>query len=425
MNQTYFCQAAAPQKPALAILLRHAVFILAAFFSLLLYGCGGSGASQEPDATQQETARVLMPELATQPIRNIEATTARSGGVFTREQGRQIISKGVCYHTRPDPSVRGFGSCTDEGDRFGDFNSVMQNLRPETTYFARAYATNSDGTVYGENREFTTRAERLITVETAPPENLDKENRTATLTGRIEGRAADRVGRKGFVWATYPDPQTREQGEDVQLVRVEEQTSRLRAAISGLRYNVQYYARAFAEFDGHTEYGETIPFVLEPYAIGEEGPAGGLIFYYDEEDRYPGFHFLEAAPPMWSGIRGEQRLIWGCAERRINSEGLAIGTGPDNTRRLRQYCNENGSIIAVVEDYAENGYSDWFIPSRRELDLMWSNLHQQGLGDFQPEFYWSSTEQNDENAWGLFFGTGNQRVLPKWLQERVRPIRAF
>lgn len=401
------------------------VMALIIFSFLALYGCGSSGEVAEEDTPAESAPTRLMPEISTMSIRNIEAVSARSGGVFTVQQGRQIISKGVCYHTSPNPTVRGSGECTDEGDRFGDFDSVLANLRPETTYYVRAYATNADGTVYGQTREFTTRRLNVLTVETNTPQNLDKENRTALLGGRLQGSAAEQVRRKGFLWATYPNPEVNDSGEDVNIVRIEERVTQLSASISGLRYGVQYYVRAFAEHDGRVEYGESRPFVLEPYAIGDRGPAGGLIFFYDEDDRYPDFEFMEAAPALWTGIRGERRLIWGCEGRLLGSDALDIGGGSANTRRIVQRCSEAESIIEVVNSYSENGYSDWFIPSRAELDLMWINLHEQGLGDFQPEFYWSSTEQDGDSGWGMYFGTGNQRSLPKWLKERVRPVRTF
>jgi len=73
-----------------------------------------------------------------------------------------------------------------------------------------------------------------------------------------------------------------------------------------------------------------------------------------------------------------------------------------------------------------NGYSDWRLPSKEELEFIYKNLHKAGLGGFQAAYYWSSTENNAFNAWffNFYYGYANYNRL-KSNTLRVRAVRAF
>lgn len=79
---------------------------------------------------------------------------AQSGGFISFDGNDDIVSRGVCYSVLPDPTVN--DSVTVDGSGLGDFYSFLSGLSPATTYYVRAYATNSTGTAYGEEVQFTT-----------------------------------------------------------------------------------------------------------------------------------------------------------------------------------------------------------------------------------------------------------------------------
>ena len=94
------------------------------------------------------------PEVHTLDVTNVTATTATCGGNVTASGGGSVIARGVCWSTSPNPTVN--DSHTSDGNGLGLFTSYLLGLTANTTYYARAYATNGAGTDYGEQRIFTT-----------------------------------------------------------------------------------------------------------------------------------------------------------------------------------------------------------------------------------------------------------------------------
>ena len=95
-----------------------------------------------------------MPTVTTNEVTNITEYQAVCGGVITNDGGANITARGVCYGTSANPTIS--GSHTSDGTGSGSFASVMTNLTPNTTYYVRAYATNSAGTSYGAQKTFVT-----------------------------------------------------------------------------------------------------------------------------------------------------------------------------------------------------------------------------------------------------------------------------
>lgn len=89
-----------------------------------------------------------IPVLTTKPITNIKASSASSGGNITSDEGSSISSRGVCWSTSQNPSIS--DSKTTDGSGIGTFTSNITGLKASTSYYVRAYATNTKGTGYGE-----------------------------------------------------------------------------------------------------------------------------------------------------------------------------------------------------------------------------------------------------------------------------------
>jgi hypothetical protein len=127
----------------------------------------------------------------------------------------------------------------------------------------------------------------------------------------------------------------------------------------------------------------------------------------------------------------DPRATWGCSGTSITgADGTAIGTGGQNTTDITAIvdgCQTSGIAARLANDLTLGGQSDWFLPSKDELDQMYINLHSAStpLGGFSAGSYWSSSEVADGNAWGQFFNVGYQNDNGKGATDYVRPVRAF
>ncbi|MDT8401661.1 MAG: SusF/SusE family outer membrane protein [Bacteroidales bacterium] len=100
------------------------------------------------------TTLPVVPTVTTAAISDTSYTSATSGGEVTAAGGADVTARGVCWSTSPGPTVN--DSKTTDGDGLGSFTSSLSGLDDNTTYYVRAYATNSAGTGYGEELSFTT-----------------------------------------------------------------------------------------------------------------------------------------------------------------------------------------------------------------------------------------------------------------------------
>ena len=184
---------------------------------------------------------------------------------------------------------------------------------------------------------------------------------------------------------------------------------------------------------GQTATAQTAP-AANTYRIGGTGPAGGLIFY-DKGNNSGGWRYLEAAPADIP-----QRLYQTSEGVSIESQ-RAVGTGKANTQALMIHANNLGGgfgwAAQTCATFQLNGFDDWFLPSRDELNFMYGNLHMRNLGGFSPDWYWSSTfgritwPNSAHMWWGVNFSDGGHAVhlgdrnFSGAQQLRVRPIRQF
>ena len=102
---------------------------------------------------------VDLPTVTTIAISDIDKTTATGGGNVTADGGATVTARGICWSTSQNPTIS--GSHTTDGTGTGSFTSAMIGLTANTTYYVRAYATNSAGTAYGEEVSFTTLQEGI------------------------------------------------------------------------------------------------------------------------------------------------------------------------------------------------------------------------------------------------------------------------
>jgi hypothetical protein len=161
------------------------------------------------------------------------------------------------------------------------------------------------------------------------------------------------------------------------------------------------------------------------YAIGDIGPGGGKIFITPSTAGNSTGKYFEVAPVgvevqrTWSTGANQSALVSG-------ADGTAIGTGTQNTIDIvAQSGNVSATSAAVYcSDLVSGGYSDWFLPSKDELNEIYVNRVDLNTG-FASDLYWSSSEFNANAAWYQAFTAGFQYYDIKSTTGYVRPVRAF
>lgn len=168
--------------------------------------------------------------------------------------------------------------------------------------------------------------------------------------------------------------------------------------------------------------------VLALYGVGDTGPGDGKIFYVDMA-RAVGSQYFEAACAGWQnncdGTTADPTADWGCnGESIIFADATAIGTGEANTARIVDGCSDDAGFAAdLAADYSNSGESDWFSPSKDELNKLYIN--RASVGGFSTDTYWSSSEYGANDAWYQSFGGGGQGPGSKPAGFYVRPVRSF
>ena len=169
----------------------------------------------------------------------------------------------------------------------------------------------------------------------------------------------------------------------------------------------------------------TTPSTSQTYRIGDTGPGGGIIFYYNAN----GFtvtgagsftaYYLEAAPSNMEG------LAWassGYFSTDITGLGTAIGTGRANTAAILA-VDANAPAAKACKDYTGGGKNDWFLPSYDELIEMYKARTRLGMPSAR---FWSSTQGDPTNGRLLDFSDGFIGHFGKaQIRFLVRAVRAF
>jgi len=96
--------------------------------------------------------------LSTTAATSIADISAVSGGNITNNGGAAITARGIVWSTNQIPTLASNLGYTNDGTGTGSFTSTLTSLTANTTYYVRAYATNSAGTAYGNDVSFTTTA---------------------------------------------------------------------------------------------------------------------------------------------------------------------------------------------------------------------------------------------------------------------------
>lgn len=196
------------------------------------------------------TTPAALPAITTAVATNITQTSFTSGGNITSEGGTAVSARGICWSLTPNPTIA--DNKTTDGTGKGSFVSTINNLSPENTYYIRSYATNSVGTVYGE--EITVRIGLMVpTLSTDAVSAIAIS--TASCGGTIINDGGATITARGICWSINLNP-TIADSKTVDGNGLGSFSSNLNKLIS----DNTYYVRAYATNSVGTSYGSVVSF---------------------------------------------------------------------------------------------------------------------------------------------------------------------
>ncbi|MBQ6155573.1 MAG: choice-of-anchor J domain-containing protein [Bacteroidales bacterium] len=228
------------------------------------------------DAGGGETSATL-PTVTTATVSDITETTATCGGEVTNDGGATVTVRGVCWSTSQNPTLS--DSYTTDGNGTGAFNSSITGLTANTTYYVRAYATNSAGTAYGSEQSFTTSSNPFFSLPTITTATVsDITETTATCGGEVTADGGAAVTARGVCWSTSQNPTLSDS-----YTTDGNGTGAFNSNITGLTANTTYYVRAYATNSAGTAYGSeqsfttsAIPTIDTCYLLNENFDNGAI-----------------------------------------------------------------------------------------------------------------------------------------------------
>lgn len=193
------------------------------------------------------------PTVETVEATNITMTTATVEGNVTNDGGSAVTERGICYSIYENPTLS--DSVRLAGTGIGRFYCEMSNLTNATTYYIRAFATNSEGTSFGDVITIRTVEHPMLATVTTD-EVSDITINTAVCGGNVLNDGFAEVTERGICYATHEEPTVFDYkvvgGEGLGLFQ---------CRMSGLEMLTTYYVRAYAKNSEGYAYGNEVTFV--------------------------------------------------------------------------------------------------------------------------------------------------------------------
>ncbi|MFN8257507.1 MAG: fibrobacter succinogenes major paralogous domain-containing protein [Bacteroidales bacterium] len=181
----------------------------------------------------------------------IKANSAICGGNVIYDGGSPFTAKGICWNTSPDPTTS--NSIYIFGSGLGSFTCSLSDLNPTTTYYVRAFASNSFGTVYGDEKSFTTLTPGFPVVNSVSVSSITLNS--ASVKGEVVSDENSDVTNRGVCWSLINNPTIADNS-----ATAGSGLGNFECNLTGLSESTTYYTRAFATNSSGTSYGQELSF---------------------------------------------------------------------------------------------------------------------------------------------------------------------
>ena len=317
----------------------------------------------------------------------IGSSTASITTSINSDGGNVITARGVVWSTSINPTIA-LTTKINAGTGTGTTITSLNSLSASTVYYIRAYATNSSGTVYGNEISFTTTG---ITPSVTTSAASSITTNGFSIGGNISSDGGNLVTYRGVCWSTSANPTMNDN-----KILSGTGTGTFTITLSNLNIATTYYVRAFATNSAGTAYGNERMINTSGLTAGTSYLGGKIAYIFQASD--PGYIAGEThGLIIMNHSMGMQAAFGGYNSSTgyftYSSTSTNFGSGRNNTQLLFNMTGNNAAKYIYNVNY--DGYNDWYIPSYAEWNKIGPNWTSLGIpyGNYQ-----SSSEISRENS---------------------------
>jgi hypothetical protein len=301
---------------------------------------------------------------------NISSSTASITTTINTDGGASINSRGIVWNTSINPTIA-LSTKTNSGTGTGTFSESITGLSTSTVYYVRTYATNANGTVYGNEISFTTTGVTPSLTTTAASSTTIN---SFTTGGTVSTDGGNLVTYRGVCWSTSSNPTINDN-----RILSGTGTGTFTITLSNLNVATTYYVRSFATNSAGTAYGNERIITTSSLVAGTSYLGGKIAYIFQSGDagyvagETHGFIIMEHKMGMTA--------VFGTDGTYYSNGGTStgFGTGMQNTRSLASKSWAN--FAKYIYNVSYHGYSDWYVPSFEEWNKIGPNWRYLGIPD--------------------------------------------
>ena len=318
---------------------------------------------------------------------NISSSTASISTTINTDGGNTITSRGIVWNTSINPTIA-LSTKTISGTGTGTFSESITGLSSSTVYYVRTYATNANGTVYGNEISFTTTGVTPSLTTTAASSTTIS---SFTTGGTISNDGGNLVTYRGVCWSTSSNPTINDN-----RILSGTGTGTFTITLSNLNVATTYYVRSFATNSAGTAYGNERVVTTSSLVAGTSYLGGKIAYIFQSGDlgyvagEIHGFIIMEHKMGMTS--------VFGSDGTYYSDGGttMAFGYGMQNTRSLAGKSWNN--FAKYIYNVSFHGYNDWYVPSYYEWNKIGPNWRYLGI----PNGYFHASSESGSNSYYFY-----------------------